>query len=205
MTDSSTRPLAFTRRTFIATSVAATGTALASPALAVSRPAARQLVEALVGEINRVIASGRGENAMLNDFERIFDQYSDVQTIAGYVLGVERRRASAAQLRNFTAAYKVYISRLYGRRFREFIGGEVVVVTARDLPRGVEVETVANLRGQSPFRVDFHIEDSRGRPLFFNIVIEGINMLLSERQEIQARLDRLGGDLDRLIADLRSS
>lgn len=191
-------PDLLTRRTFIASTAALAAT----PAFAVSQSAARSLVDGLVAEVNGVIASGASESAMLNQFENIFDRYADVATIARYVLGVEARNASAGQLSSWTNAYKTYVARKYGRRFREFIGGQIVVQSARDLPRGVEVRTTAVLQGQSPFQVDFHVEDSRGRPLFFNIVIEGINMLLSERTEVLAQLDARGGDLDRLIREL---
>lgn len=175
---------------------------IGTPVWAIDQPTARSHVDSLVADVNAVIASGQSEGQMLVQFERIFDRYADVPTIAGYVLGVERRNATAAQLRDFTQAYKTYIARKYGRRFREFIGGEVQVTGTRALPRGVEVSTIAVLRGQAPFQVDFHVEDSRGRPLFFNIIIEGINMLLSERAEILALLDSKGGDLNRLIAEL---
>lgn len=189
----------FNRRQMIATGLAAT---LPLPALAVSQSAATALVESLVAEVNTVIASGAAEATMLRQFEGIFDRYADVTTIARYVLGVEARSASAAQLRAWTAAYTTYVARKYGRRFREFEGGRIEMGSVRDLPRGVEVTTTAVLRGQGPLRVDWHIEDSTGRPLFFNIVIEGINMLLSERTEVLAQLDARGGSLDRLIAEL---
>ncbi|NDV02869.1 ABC transporter substrate-binding protein [Pseudoroseicyclus sp. CLL3-39] len=190
-----------TRRTLLA-SAAALGLTAPLPAFAVTQQAATQLVGQLVAEVNAVIASGQPEGAMLAEFERIFLRHADVPTIAAYVLGPARRAATPAQMQAFMQAYSAYVARKYGGRFREFIGGEVEVVTARDLPRGVEVETRALLRGQSPFRVDFHVEDSTGRPLFFNLIIEGVNMLLSERQEVLAMLDARGGSLDRLIADL---
>lgn len=191
------------RRRFMATATV-TGMAVAAPlpAFAVSREAASALVTQLVAEVNAVIASGAGEATILAQFEVLFRRYADVPTIAGYVLGVERRNATAGQLAAWTEAYTTYVARKYGRRFREFEGGEIVVGAARDLPRGVEVQSTAVLRSRAPFRVDWHVEDSRGRPLFFNIVIEGINMLLSERTEILAQLDARGGDLNRLIAEL---
>ncbi|SMY08398.1 MlaC/ttg2D family ABC transporter substrate-binding protein [Flavimaricola marinus] len=195
----------FTRRHFMGTGLAlgaSLGTTLGTPALAITQSAARSHVDGLVAEVNAVISSGASEAQMLRRFEQIFDRYADVPTIAAYVLGVERRNATPAQLTAFTNAYKTYVARKYGRRFREFIGGQIEVRGVRDLPRGVEVQTMAVLVGQSPFEVDFHVEDSRGRPLFFNIVIEGINMLLSERAEVLAMLDARGGDLNRLIAEL---
>ncbi len=65
-----------------------------------------------------------------------------------------------------------------------------------------EVISTAYLQGERPFEVRWHVSDRAGRNLFFNIIIEGVNMLSSERTEIGALLDQRGGDLDRLIADL---
>jgi len=171
-------------------------------AFAVGLDQARALVDLLVRDVNAVIASGKNEAGMLRDFEVIFDRYADVPTIARYALGNEARRATPAQLQGFTSAFRTYIARKYGRRFREFIGGEIVLREARDVPNGVEVETTAVLQGQAPFRVDFQVSDRSGQVLFFNIIIEGINMLLSERTEILAMLDQRRGDIDRLIADM---
>ena len=194
---------AFTRRTVLANAVAAAALLASAPAaFAVSLSEAQNLVDRLVADVNAVIASGKSESRMLDDFEDIFRTYADVPTIARYSLGRDARSASQAQLAAYTDAFATYIARKYGRRFREFIGGQIQVVTARNVPNGVEVETTAILVGESPFRVDFWISDASGRTKFFNIIIEGVNMLLSERTEIQAMLDQRGGDINRLIADL---
>jgi phospholipid transport system substrate-binding protein len=190
------------RRALIGSSALAVLALAARPALAVTLQSAQSLVDALVADVNAVIASGESEGAMLRRFETIFDNYADVPTIAAYALGNDRRSASAGQMRSFTEAFRTYIAHKYGRRFREFIGGQIVVVEARNIPNGVEVETQALLQGQSPFRVDFHVGDQTGQTLFFNIIIEGVNMLLAERAEIQAMLDARGRNLDQLIADL---
>jgi len=67
-----------------------------------------------------------------------------------------------------------------------------------------EVVSTAYLRGSAPFEVRFQVSDRSGRDLFFNIIIEGVNMLASERTEIGALLDARRGNLDQLIADLRT-
>ena len=196
-------PNRLTRRAFLTQATAAAGLlAVAPAAFAVGLDQARSLVELLVRDVNQVIASGASEAAMLQQFEVIFDRYADVPTIARYSLGNDARSLSSAQLAQYTAVFRGYIARKYGRRFREFIGGEIVVADARNVPNGVEVETTAILTGQAPFRVDFWVSDGSGEVLFFNLIIEGINMLLSERTEIQAMLDQRGGDIARLTADL---
>ena len=178
--------------------------ALAGPAHAtLTIASARDLIGRVVRDINVVINSGRSEQAMFGEFEKIFDKYADVDIIARATLGADARRASPAQLRAFSDAFGSYLARKYGRRFREFIGSEIKVIDAKQVKRHFEVETVAKLRGQRPFEVIFRVSDRSGRDLFFDIVIEGISLGKTERTEITALLDRNRGDIDALISDLR--
>ena len=174
-----------------------------APALAMTSGEAAALIQQATAEINAVINSGKGEAAMYRDFERIFGRYADVPTIARSALGPEARSASQAQLRAFTQAFQGYMARKYGRRFREFIGGQINVTGSRQVKNFYEVNAVANLRGQAPFPVTFLVSDRSGSDRFFDLLIEGISLLRTERTEIGAMLDRRGGSIDALIADLQ--
>lgn len=165
---------------------------------------ARALIDKAIGEVNSVINSGKPEPQMYKDFEGIFARYADVPVIARSALGVAARSASPAQMSAFTTAYQAYIGRKYGRRFREFIGGKIEVVDARPVKSYFEVISVAHLQGEAPFDLRWHVSNKSGRDLFFNIIIEGVNMLASERTEIGAMLDARQGNIEALIGDLNS-
>lgn len=187
--------------------LAAAGAAAAMlplPAGAFTVADARQLIDGAVADVNRIIASGKPEQAMLRDFETLFSRYADVPTIARSALGPAARSASAADMQAFTRAFQGYIARKYGRRFREFIGGQIEVVDAKPLRSYFEVISIARLRGQSPFDLRWHVSDRGGRPLFFNIIIEGVNMLAAERTEIGAMLERRRGNIGALVQDLNA-
>lgn len=174
-------------------------------AQALNLATARALIDSAVGDVNRIIASGKSESAMFVEFEKLFVRYADVPVIARSALGPAARQASAGDLKAFTKAFQGYISRKYGRRFREFIGGRIEVVDAKPLKSYFEVISTAYLQGEAPFDVRWHVSDKAGRPLFFNLIIEGVNLLASERQEIGAMLDRRRGDIGALVADLNAS
>ena len=180
-------------------------TAVAGPAMALSADGAKKLVDAIVGDINKVIAAPTSEGQKIREFEKIFVRYSDVPTIARYALGVDARRASKAQMNAFTKAFQSYVSKKYGKRFREFIGGQIEVTKAKKVKSFYEVKAIARLRGESPFEVTFLVSDRSGRNKFFNIFIEGVNMLLTERTEIGSMLDKRRGDIDALIRDLKKA
>jgi len=197
-------PLFLTRRAFGAGLAAGTGyLALALPVRALTVDQAKALIDMAISEVNATISSGKSETAMLGDFERIFSRYSDVPVIARSALGVAARSASKAQMASFTKAYQGYLSRKYGRRFREFIGGKIEVTDARPVKSYFEVSSVAYLKGEAPFDLRWHVSDKSGKQLFFNIIIEGVNMLASERTEIGALLDKNGGNIDALTENLK--
>ena len=195
-----------TRRAFGAGLAAGTGfLALALPVRALTVDQARGLIDQAIGEVNSVINSGKSEAVRFKQFEHIFATYADVPTIARSALGPAAKSASAGQMSTFTKAYQAYISRKYGRRFREFIGGKIEVTDAKPYKSYFEVISTATLQGEAPFELRWWVGDKSGKNLFFNIIIEGVNMLASERTEIGSILDRNGGDIDKLIAALNAS
>ncbi len=193
------------RRRFLLASMAAAGAAFVLPgqAMALSEGQAKALVERVVADVNRIISSGKSEAAMLRDFEQVFAKYAYVSGIARTVLGPPARSASKAEMAAFTKAFQGYMGRKYGKRFREFIGGKIIVKRVRKIKSFYEVTTTAILSGQDPFVVTFMVSDVSGKGLFFDLLIEGISLLKAEKSEIGAMLDRRHGNLRQMIEDLK--
>ena len=190
------------RRLFLMASICA----LCRPEVAISsqQDAAVKVVDKAVLDINQIINSGDTEGNMLRSFEKVFNAYADVPTIAKYALGRDARTASEVQINDYTEAFSSYFATKYGKRFREFIGGKIEIVNVEKARKYYMVNTIAHMPAYEPFDVDFLVSDQKGRPLIFNLIIEGVNMLLAERQEIGALLDRNSGRIEALIGDLRS-
>ncbi|MEM1301985.1 MAG: ABC transporter substrate-binding protein [Pseudomonadota bacterium] len=190
-----------TRRTLLA-GIGASLAVSATPALALTDAQAKALVDGLVTDVNRVIASGKSESAMIRDFKVIFDRYGNVPFIARSALG-RGVQASDAQMNAYINAFADYMSRKYGKRFREFVGGRIEVQGARASGRFFEVETTAYLRGEAPFALTFLVAENGNQRRFINMFIEGVNVLSSERTEIRALLDRNGGQITGLTNELK--
>ncbi len=198
--------IAFPRRAALGLGLGATALALMpGAALALTDTQARALIERAVADVNTAIASGKTGPALYADFERLFSRYADVPVIARSALGPAARTASGAQMTAFTRAFQGYLSRKYGKRFREFVGARFEVVGARPVKSFFEVKSTAIFKGQAPFEVLWQVSDKSGKDLFFNLIIEGVNMLATERTEIGAMLDRRRGNIDAMIADLQTA
>lgn len=200
MTATLTNP---TRRMVLGGITALAATTAAAPVWALNDSQAKSLVGNLVADVNKVIGSGKSEAAMIRDFEKIFDRYGNVPFIARSALGPKSRELSKSELNTYVDAFSGYMSTKYGKRFREFIGGKIEVKGARASGKFFEVDTTAFLRGEDPFALTFVIAERSGQRRFVNMYIEGVNVLASERVEINALLDRNGGSVSKLISELK--
>ncbi|WP_232816428.1 MlaC/ttg2D family ABC transporter substrate-binding protein [Paracoccus zhejiangensis] len=196
-----------TRRGFLALSGAAAVLLALRPvgALALNTDQSRALIETALGEVYSVINSGQAPAQMYRQFETIFARYADVGIIARSALGPAARQVGGAEFAAYQQAFQGYVGRKYGKRFREFIGSKIEVTGARPLKSFFAVTSVAYLNGRSPMQVEWHVSDKSGQSKFFNIIIEGVNMLATERSEIGAMLARRNGDIAALTADLQQA
>ncbi|MFV0303779.1 MAG: phospholipid-binding protein MlaC [Paracoccus sp. (in: a-proteobacteria)] len=196
-----------TRRGVLALAGAGAALLMLRPAgaLALDTDQSRALIETALGEVYAVINSGQAPAQMYRQFETVFTRYADVDIIARSALGPAARQVSPARFAAYKQAFQGYIGRKYGKRFREFIGSKIEVTGARPLKSFYAVTSVAYLNGRAPMEVEWHVSDKSGRDLFFNIIIEGVNMLATERSEIGAMLSRRGGDVAALTADLQQA
>lgn len=199
------------RRRDVLAGLAALGCGLAAaPARAITSGQAQALIGNVVRDLTSIVNSGRPAGSMVTDFEGVLQRYGDMNVMARSALGAPARTASSSDIAAFTTSFRGYLARKYGGYlFADYDAGSVSVTAARPVQSFFVVESQAVLRRrgggrQEVLRVDWHVSDRGGRDLFFNMVIEGINLLTNERQEIGTLLDRRGGNIARLAQDLRS-
>ncbi len=194
------------RRSFLLGAAATAGMAtLPTASFALTTAGAEKLINALTADIFKVINSGKKGPALYKEFNRIFNRYAAVSAIARTTLGPPWRSATNDQKEAYVQAFGGYLSRKYGKRFREFIGAEIKVLSAKSVKRGVLVKSNVKLKGKSPFVVEWQVFDRGNNPQMFDLYIEGISMIKTEREEIGSLFDRSGGKMDKFIARLKNA
>lgn len=177
---------------------------LVGPARALSTSQATGLIQQVVDEVLKIVNSGASSGQALASFEKMFARYADVGVIARSVMGPPWRSASSAQQKAFVAAFRGYLARKYGSEFREFRGAKMNITGVKDHgDKGMVVSSVVSFPGSAPVSVDWQVSDRSGSPKMFNMFIEGVSMLSTERSEIRAILEANRNSVDALIADLK--
>lgn len=172
-------------------------------ARAATQAQAEALILKVVGEVQSIINSGRSESAMIQSFAGVFDKYANVTAIAATVLGPAWRTASKAEQSAYVQAFRGYVSRKYGKQFRGFIGAKISVDKSTDFGnKGIIVNTTVTTSRSQRFAVEWHVVDRRGKLEFFDMIIEGVKLVSSERSEIRTILDQSGGSVAQLAQNL---
>ncbi|MEL6582348.1 MAG: ABC transporter substrate-binding protein [Pseudomonadota bacterium] len=172
-----------------------------SPAQAIEPGEAEALAQEIISEMLVFIDSDRPLTEKIEEFRLLINVRADMPAIARFSLGIAWREASEAERDAYLDVFDDYIATKYGRQFTRFDGQVMTVTGSLDAGRrGTVVLTEFDQNdGSEPVRVDWLFNDRSGSARIVDIVVEGVSLLSSERQEIAARLDEVGGDIDRLV------
>ena len=176
------------------------------PALALSDSAATSYVQSAINDVLEIVNSGQSEARVLRRFKQVFTSYADINIISRTVLGPPFRSLSTREQSAFSDAFGSYISNKYGRQFREFRGSTITITRSQNGgSKGVLVSSQVRQPGQSPYALDWQVSDRSGRTKLINLIIEGLSLLTSEREEIRAQLAARGGNVSALTTYLASA
>ena len=135
-------------------------------------------------------------------FRVVLNRDFDLDKIGKLVLGRHWRRAPAEKRAEFRNLLEDYLSGLYARRFEDLAGLEIEVDGVRDFEGWSMVYTTATRANGAPVLLDWRVDSNDGRHAITDLVIEGVSMVISQREEFSAIVLESGG-LDGLLLKLR--
>lgn len=187
----------FSRRALLAgasVSVLALG---AGRAAALTTDEARAYVEDMIKRFTEVVRSGApGEQKFMSMLrERI-----DLPAIGRFAAGLTWRRMDEAQQRRFLDAFDEYAGNFYRAHVKEYSGQTIDVIGATDLGRrGINVNSRFVETGKQPLEVHWVVSDRSGATKLIDLVVEGVSVSITLRDQFSALLGQKGDDIDAFI------
>jgi phospholipid transport system substrate-binding protein len=128
----------------------------------------------------------------------------DVPSLSRSVAGLYWRSASEQQRRDFVRAYEDYVVRIYGQRFEEYRGTSFTVLKSRsEGPDGAFIESQIARPAGPPARIDWRLKKDGDDWKIIDVSVAGISMVVTQRDEFGAVMQRHGGQLEGLTTILR--
>lgn len=196
----------FTRRGVLVWLVAL---ALAAPAAARADTAADagQFVNQLVNSALHTLAQTKGQEAQREqDFNKLLGENFDIPRIARFVLGRYWTGASDQDRQRFIAVYRDFIIKSYAAQFSNYSGETVKVTGTR--PESADVIVVNSVilhpEGGQGAKVAWRVRhESDGSYKIVDVDVEGVSMLLAQREEFASVIQHSGGSVGGLITAIQ--
>lgn len=163
--------------------------------------------EAFVADLAGRVLAIAGDPAIdqpgrLERIDRVTAGTFDLERTARLALGRFWKAASAAERQEFATLFKTYVLTSYGRRFAAFANRSLRVTGAT--PAGDDVVVTSLVEGGStPVRLDWRLAAAGPGWRVLDLVVEGVSLLVTFRNEFAAVIERHGGRVAGLLADLR--
>lgn len=135
--------------------------------------------------------------------ERMVDRHFDLAFIGRFSLGRHWRTATPSQKTAYQKAFRAYVMRTYAYRLTAYSGETFAVVGSRVSGSRDSIVRTHIARPAGPaLAVDWRVRKTRAGLRVIDVVVEGISMAVTHRQEFAAIVQRRG--IDALIATLGS-
>ncbi len=157
-------------------------------------------------DLESLVNSGQTGSALEESVRRFFRTYADVPTVARAVLGGPWRGMSDQQKRDYTSAFEGYVVRKYASKFDVLSGGRAEITQSRDSGAAGVLVSAEFVRSIGlPVSVDYQVSDQSGNIKILDLRLEGVSLISQERTAVRSILERNGGDVDALTAELNAT
>jgi phospholipid transport system substrate-binding protein len=141
-----------------------------------------------------------------DQFRELLREGFAVKTIGQFVLGKYRRSAPKQKVEEFIGVFEEYVVSLYAKQFKHYSGQKFLVEKVSETSRKSDSMVMTKIfpSGNSePLRVNFQVRNFGDTFKILDVRVEGVSMVLAQRDEFTSYISTNGGKVEALIDALR--
>ena len=173
------------------------------PALAKAENPAIEFVDNLADKvINTILVADVSRDEKLSRFRKEFTEALDLKNIGQFVLGIYWRKATPEEKDAFLNAFMDFTTKTWADRFDMYQGQKIVFTGVRNAERN-QFYVDSTIQNNPPVEVIWRLKQKDNTYRIIDIIIEGVSMAMSYRNEYSAYLQNHGGSVQALADELK--
>jgi len=172
---------------------------------AVATPAGK-FIQGLGDQAISVIADkSLSQDQRSDHFREMLRSSFDLPTIGRFVIGRSWNAATPDQQQEYMKLFESLVVKTYSDRFALYTGEGFRVTGVRpETEKDVVVTSeITHPDGSEPTTVDWRVRNKNGKLGIIDVVVEGVSLSVTQRQEYASIIQRDGGKLDGLLSLMR--
>lgn len=174
----------------------------AAPALAATAQDAAAMVKGLEREAIALASPSLSMSQKEQRFRAMLHRSFDMPAVEQFVLGRNLQSATPQQRQAFSRLFEDVTTRTWARRFNDYQGERLDVTNVRAAPGGFEVDSLIQRPRGEPTQVQWRLQDGRGGLRVVDIIVNGVSMAITYRQEYASVIRNTGG-IDGLLGSMQ--
>ncbi|NBX67190.1 MAG: ABC transporter substrate-binding protein [Proteobacteria bacterium] len=165
---------------------------------------AQGMIERLGNEAIRTISNqSLDESAKKQVFKRLLTQNFDMSTIGRFAMGKFWRTATPQQQSEYQRLYERMIIDVYTARFNKY-SGQIFEVTGNRVDESGDIVVSSNVKSDgTPIAVDWRVRPKGGAYRIIDVMVEGVSMAVTQRNDFAGVIQQGGGTVDALLDYLK--
>ena len=148
--------------------------------------------------------AGLSQDERTQRFRKLLNEAFDLPRIARFTLGRYWRTASDEQKAEFLTLFEKFVIQAYSTRFQDLSGKKLNVLTAREISASQAlVLSEIQIPGKPSVKINWRIRSKDDVHKVVDVMVEGISMSVTQRDEFAAVIRQTGGQVRGLIKALR--
>ena len=165
-----------------------------------------QFVQQTVDYTSDALNKDHTKEEKINKLKKIAKDSVDIKGIAFYSLGSHRKNLSDIKKKEYLEIFEEYFLKTFASRLAEFTDPKIRVDFQKKLnEKYTMVSSILVSTEQRPeVKIDWRISTKNpDNPLIINLVIEGLSLARTQKEEFSSIIENNDGDINALFATLK--
>ena len=161
--------------------------------------------------VNRAAKTLGGNLTKVERIEKLKDiarETVDINAIGRYTLGSYRKELTESQMIEYKVLFQEYFLKSFASRLAEYSNPEIEVISKKKLNENYTmVSSILVSTEQRPeVKIDWRVSTKKpNNPLIMNLIIEGLSLARTQREEFSSIIESNDGDINALFLTLKIS
>ena len=163
-------------------------------------------VQSTVNRASEALNNKFSKEEKIEKLKQIASETVDIDGISRYTLGSYKNKITDSQMIEYKVLFRQYFLKTFASRLAEYSNPEIKVISKKKLnEKYTMVSSILVSTEQRPeVKIDWRISTKNpNNPLIMNLVIEGLSLARTQKEEFSSIIQSNDGDINALFATLK--
>tara|TARA_A100000164_G_C21529857_1_gene595479 strand:+ start:71 stop:661 length:591 start_codon:yes stop_codon:yes gene_type:complete len=163
-------------------------------------------VQSTVNRASSILSLNKSKEEKISQLKIIAEETVDIKGIGFYTIGSARKKLDKNQKKEYANLFKKYFLKSFSSRLAEYTNPEISVEGKKVLNENYTIvnSLLKGTKERPEIKIDWRIYTKNpNNPLIRDLIIEGLSLARTQKEEFQSILNSNDGDINSLFEKLR--